>query len=153
MGDVYFYHLSELSLEATLPTLLQKSLAAGWKVAVRSGDDALIERLDATLWLGEGFLPHGIAGGPHDADQPILLTNGETANGAQCVMAVGQATVEVAEAKLASRVCILFSDADRPAVEHARSQWRVMSDAGHAAQYWSDEGGRWQKKAENTPKT
>ena len=152
MGSVYFYHLTENLLEATLPMLLQKSLAAGWRVAVRSGDPGLIERLDASLWLGEGFLPHGIAGGPHDADQPILLTENDATNSPNCLMAVGQASIGVEEAKGAERICILFDGADPQAVDHARGQWRVMTDAGLAAQYWADEGGRWQKKAENTPK-
>ncbi|NNL18898.1 MAG: DNA polymerase III subunit chi [Boseongicola sp.] len=149
MGDIYFYHLTEQTLEATLPMLLQKSLAAGWRVAVRSGDVALIERLDASLWLAEGFLPHGIAGGPYDADQPILLTSGNAASDANCLMAIGQAKVEYDEAKSADRVCILFDGADSTAVDFARGQWRQLTDAGLAAQYWSDEGGRWQKKAES----
>ncbi|SMX22033.1 DNA polymerase III subunit chi [Boseongicola aestuarii] len=149
MGSVYFYHLTENPLEATLPMLLQKSLAAGWRVAVRSGDVDLIRRLDASLWLGEGFLPHGIAGGPHDADQPVLLTKDEAKNAPHCLMAVGQASIDVEEAKASERVCILFDGADPQAVDHARGLWRVMTDAGLAAQYWADEGGRWQKKAEN----
>lgn len=153
MGEVYFYHLTEQPLEATLPMLMQKSLGAGWRVAVRSGDTALIERLDVSLWLGEGFLPHGIAGGPHDSDQPILLTNGEVENEAHCLMAVGQAEVNVDEAKSVDRVCILFDGADGKAVAFARRQWRQMTEAGLAAQYWSDEGGRWQKKAENAART
>lgn len=153
MGDVYFYHLTEQPLEATLPMLLQKSLAAGWRVAIRSGDDALIERLDAALWLGEGFLPHGTAGGPHDADQPILITKDTASNGAHCLMAVGQANVEASEAKSADRTCILFDGADGQAVDHARGQWRQLTEAGLAAQYWSDEGGRWQKKAESAAKS
>lgn len=153
MGDVYFYHLTEHPLEVTLPMLLQKSLAAGWRVAVRSGDEALIERLDVTLWLGEGFLPHGVAGGPHDAEQPVLLTKGDAKNAAHCLMAVAQAPVSIDEVKTAERVCILFDGADPEAVDHARGQWRAMTDAGLAAQYWADEGGRWQKKAESASKT
>ena len=153
MGDVYFYHLTEQPLEATLPMLLKKSLSAGWRVAVRSGDTKLIERLDASLWLGEGFLPHGVAGGAHDADQPVLLTEGDGANGAHCLMAVGQAEVNAEEAQSLERICILFDGADGQAVDFARGQWRQMTEAGLAAQYWSDEGGRWQKKAESPAKT
>lgn len=153
MGDVYFYHLTEQSLEATLPMLLQKSLASGWRVAVRSGDPDLIERLDVSLWLGEGFLPHGVAGGAHEADQPILLTKSDVSNDANCLMSVGQAVVAVDEAKGADRTCILFDGAKTEAVEHARAQWRALTEAGLAAQYWSDEGGRWTKKAESSATT
>ncbi|MCW8843703.1 MAG: DNA polymerase III subunit chi, partial [Rhodobacteraceae bacterium] len=29
-----------------------------------------------------------------------------------------------------------------------RGQWKSLTDAGCAAQYWSEESGRWEKKAE-----
>ena len=32
--------------------------------------------------------------------------------------------------------------------EHARVQWKTLTDAGCSAQYWSEESGRWEKKAE-----
>lgn len=153
MSAVFFYHLSERPLEATLPSLLQKSLAAGWRVAVRSGQEDMVERLDQALWMGEGFLPHGKAGGAHDRDQPILLTTGAAENAARCVMLVGKAELSIDEAKTAERVCVLFDGGDVEAVEHARSQWREVTQAGLSAQYWADEGGRWTKKAENTPES
>ena len=68
MGAAYFYHLTERPLEATLPVLIGKALEAGWRVAVRGRDPATLERLDRQLWAGDGFLPHGMAGGDHDAD-------------------------------------------------------------------------------------
>lgn len=150
MGAAFFYHLTERSLEATLPVLLSKALDAGWRVAVRGRDGALIERLDHTLWQGEGFLPHGLAGGPHDAMQPVLLTTAvEAPNGAVCVMSVGGADVSADEVRALERVCILFDGADAAAVEHARSQWRTLTGAGAEAQYWAEEDGRWMKKAES----
>ena len=149
MGDAYFYRLTERPLEATLPTLIQKSLGAGWRVAVRGREATQLDHLDRQLWLGEGFLPHGKAGGPHDADQPVLLTTGEATNGATCLMSVGGAEVSTEEVAEAERVCILFDGGDDGAVEHARNQWRTLTDAGVAAQYWAEEGGRWVKKAES----
>ena len=96
MGEAWFYHLTESPLEATLPMLLEKSLAAGWRVVVKGGSAERLDWLDEKLWLGpkDGFLPHGIAGGEHDADQPVLLTTGTARpNGAGCLMAVdGAAT-------------------------------------------------------------
>ena len=38
MGEVWFYHLTDRPLEATLPALLDRALAAGWRVAVRGTD-------------------------------------------------------------------------------------------------------------------
>lgn len=150
MGAAYFYHLTESPLEQALPMLLDRARGQGWRVLVRGPDRTLLERLDQTLWLGpkEGFLPHGLAGGPHDADQPILLGDQADSDGFDCVMAIGGADVTPAEVGLKDRVCILFDGADGAAVAHARTQWKTLTDAGCAAQYWSQDGGRWEKKAE-----
>lgn len=151
MGAVYFYHLTRTPLEQTLPVLLEKSLALGWRIEVRGRERAMMEHLDAQLWLGpeERFLPHGLAGGPHDADQPVLLTSGEgAANRPSCVMSVDGAEVTAHEVQVLERVCILFDGQDGAAVAHARAQWRLLTGAGCAAQYWSQESGRWEKAAE-----
>jgi DNA polymerase-3 subunit chi len=151
MGAAYFYHLTRRPLEAALPQLLERALAQGWRVAVRGTDPARMDWLDQKLWLGpeDRFLPHGLAGGPHDAEQPVLLTTAaEAPNGAACLMAVDGATVAPGEAQALERVCILFDGNDPAAVEAARGQWRSLTGAGCPAQYWSEESGRWEKKAE-----
>ncbi|ROT98452.1 DNA polymerase III subunit chi [Histidinibacterium lentulum] len=151
MGAAYFYHLTRDPLERTLPVLLEKALAAGWACEVRGRTAAAMDRLDAQLWLWpeEGFLPHGRAGGTEDARQPVLLTAGEAAsNGAVCVMAVEGAEVAPGEVAALERVCILFDGGDPAAVQVARGQWARLVEAGCAAQYWSQEGGRWEKRAE-----
>ncbi|WP_171211332.1 DNA polymerase III subunit chi [Ruegeria sp. HKCCA5426] len=151
MGAVYFYHLTRKPLEHTLPVLLDKARQAGWKIAVRGTDPARMDWLDERLWLGpdDGFLPHGRAGGPHDARQPILLTTEmQAANGPSCVMAVDGAPVEPDEVNALERVCILFDGNDPQAVQHARGQWKALTGAGCAAKYWSEESGRWEMKSE-----
>ncbi len=151
MGAAYFYHLTRRPLEQTLPVLLDKARAAGWRVVVRGTDPARMAWLDEMLWRGpdEAFLPHGLAGGPHDADQPVLLTTArEAANDPACLMAVDGAEVEAEEVRAMQRVCILFDGHDAEAVNRARAQWKALTGAGCAAQYWSEESGRWEKKAE-----
>jgi DNA polymerase-3 subunit chi len=93
VGEAYFYHLTRAPLEVTLRVLLEKSLAQPWRVAVRGRTDAVLERLDGQLWLGDGFLPHGRAGGAHDADQPVLLTTGSAGNTPDCLVSVEGADV------------------------------------------------------------
>ena len=151
MGAAFFYHLTRRPLEATLPVLLEKSLAAGWRVAVRGVEEGRLDWLDEKLWLGpeEGFLPHGRAGGPHDGLQPILLTSGAAGNDPQCLMSVDGAEVTPEEVQALERVCILFDGHDEQALSHARVQWKALTGSGCAAQYWSEEGGRWEKKAES----
>ncbi len=152
MGQAMFYHLTRSPLEVALPMLLAKSLQSGWHVVVRGTDAERLDSLDRRLWLtgDDSFLPHGLAGGPHDALQPILLTAGpEVSNSAECLMAVDGAEVTAAECGALTRVCILFDGNDPAAVDRARGQWRTLTGAGIAAQYWSEEGGRWQKNAES----
>ncbi|MEM9709116.1 MAG: DNA polymerase III subunit chi [Pseudomonadota bacterium] len=150
MAAAWFYHLTRSPVEATLGMLLPKALGAGWRIAVRGTDGARLDRLDEVLWQGDGFLPHGRSGGPHDADQPILLTTDQaTPNGAVCVMAVDGAEIGIEEAMSLERVCLLFEGADPQAVEAARGQWRRLTEANVPAVYWSEEGGSWAKKAES----
>jgi len=150
MGAAYFYHLTRRPMEETLAMLLGKAGGVGWRVAVRGTDAARLAWLDERLWLGaeDGFLPHGLAGGAHDADQPVLLTTGAADNGAVCVMSVDGAEVTPQEVAALERVCVLFNGNDPQALDIARGQWKALKDAGATAQYWSEESGRWEKKAE-----
>ncbi len=152
MGEAYFYHMTRSPLEETLPVLLGKALDAGWRVVVRGSDGARLDWLDQRLWLGpeDGFLPHGRAGGPHDADQPVLLTLGpEAPNGAECLVSVDGAEIAADEVAAAKRAMVLFDGNDPAAVEVARGQWRALTGAGTKAKYWSQEVGRWEMKAES----
>ncbi|WP_071797148.1 DNA polymerase III subunit chi [Natronohydrobacter thiooxidans] len=152
MGKAMFYHLTHSTLEATARTLLLRALDQGWRVALRGRDRAVLERLDMALWTDDkaGFLPHGLAGGPHDADQPVLLTTDSTApNAPQGVMAVDRAPITPEEVAGLERLWVLFDGQDETAVQNARSDWKAMTAAGVLAEYWSEEGGRWEKKAQS----
>ena len=151
MGAAYFYHLTRRPIEATLPQLLAKSLEAGWRVYIRGTNPDSLETLDEKLWqdAASGFLPHGIEGGAHDADQPILLgTKDTSANGATCLVSIDGAVVSADEVNTLARVCVIFDGNNDTALNQARSQWKALTDAGCPAQYWSEESGNWQKKAE-----
>ncbi len=150
MGAAYFYHLTRQPLEVALPALLEKASGAGWRIEVRGTSLARMQWLDDKLWLGadDGFLAHGLAGGSEDAQQPILLTtNAEP--GFECIMSIDGATLDPQEVSDSQRVCILFNGLDENAMQQARSQWKTLTEAGCAAQYWSEESGRWQKKADS----
>jgi DNA polymerase-3 subunit chi len=152
MGTVMFFHLMQSAPADTLAINAPRALAQRWRVMVRGTDPAALDRLDAALWLkgGDGgFLPHGIEGGPHDADQPVLLGRGQPVNGAKVLALVDGAGAEDAEMTLMERVWILFDGNDADRLRAARAQWKAVTAAGHAAQYWSEESGRWEKKAES----
>ncbi|MEM1234574.1 MAG: DNA polymerase III subunit chi [Pseudomonadota bacterium] len=146
-----FYHLTESSVDQTCRMLLEKALQAGWRVSVHGTDLERLKWLDEKLWLGpeDGFLPHGLVGGAHDAAQPVLLTTGEAANDPHCVMSIDGADIAPEIAKSKERAFILFDGQDAEAVATARHQWKAMTGAGISAQYWAQDGGRWVMKAES----
>ncbi|WP_128254221.1 DNA polymerase III subunit chi [Falsirhodobacter deserti] len=146
-----FYHLTHSTVEQTAFTLLSRALATGWRVMLR-GDPGTLDRLDEALWTSQddSFLPHGREGGPHDADQPVLLGQGPIGNGANCLMVAGSADFTPEEAAPLDRLWVLFDGIDNIALARARDQWRAVVQAGVTAQYWSEESGRWEKKAERS---
>jgi DNA polymerase-3 subunit chi len=151
VGVAYFYHLTRRPLNETLSMLVGKSRQAGWRVAIRGRDFGRLAWLDEKLWQGgeDSFLPHGMAGGAHDAAQPVLLTTATDApNDPQCLMSVDGAQVTAEEIAALERVCVLFDGNDEEALNTARGQWKALKDAGASAQYWSEESGTWEKKAE-----
>ncbi|MEH6835180.1 MULTISPECIES: DNA polymerase III subunit chi [Falsihalocynthiibacter] len=153
MGQVYFYHVTQSPIIATLTTLLEKSLQAGWRVAVRGVDAGSLAQIDDALWRNprDGFLPHGLAGGPHDADQPVLLTTkSEILNGATCLISLEGATLSPEEISASERACVLFDGTDPESVDRARAQWKTLTSEGAKAIYWSEETGSWVKKAESS---
>ncbi len=150
MATAVFYHLIRAGLEETVAMILGRALGQGWRVMVRAPDAGLLESLDARLWLGpeESFLPHGLAGGPQDELQPVLLGQGAIANGAKGLMLLAGAGAAEAELAGLERVWVLFDGNDPAAVQSAREKWVTFTAWGHGAQYWSDEGGAWEKKSE-----
>lgn len=154
MGAALFYHLVRSPAESLVPVLIEKALAQGWRVELRAGSEARLGRFDELLWLREGFLPHGRAGGPHDARQPVLLTlagEGPAANAPACIIALDGSAIEPGECAALERACILFDGSDTGAVAGARDQWRRLTAAGITAEYWSDAGGGWKRERVSKP--
>lgn len=149
MGIAVFYHLTQSSVSQTAATILPRAYAAEWRVMLRGRDMAALQALDLVLWQGEdSFLPHGLQGGAQDGDQPILLGTGAIGNAAQALMLVDGAETTAEEAKDLQRVWVLFDGYDEAALNAARGLWTRLTAAGLAAQYWSEESGRWEKKTE-----
>lgn len=152
MPEVLFYHLTRTPLEATLPELLEKSLARGWKALVKTGAESRLDWLDRMLWCaGEGsFLPHGRAGAGREAEQPVLLsTESDAPNGAEVLFIIDGAGISADEAGRFQRACILFDGSDPEALDRARAQWKALTGAGIGAKYWSQESGAWKMTAKS----
>ena len=150
MAEVLFYHLSSSPLEASLPEMLERSLALGWRVVLRCGSEAGMAGLDAMLWTyrDDAFLPHGTAAAGRAEMQTVYLTMGEeNPNGANVLMLVDGARATTAEMRGYERTCLIFDGGDERAVEAARADWRAVAAAALPAKYWAREQGRWVQKA------
>jgi DNA polymerase III subunit chi len=148
--EILFYHLQRQPIERALPTLLEKSLARGWRVVVQTTSEERIEALDAHLWTfrDDSFLPHGTAREAQAAEQPILLTvNDDNPNGAAARFLLDGAPLPPDFAAY-ERIVLLFDGDDPDAVEAARARWSEAKQKGCDVTYWQpDEQGRWQRKA------
>lgn len=147
--EVLFYHLERQPLERVLPSLLEKTVARGWRAVVQSGSQERLEALDLTLWTyrEDSFLAHGTRKDGHVEHQPIYLTTGsETPNGAGVRFLVDGAKADTFDGF--SRIVFLFDGNDPEAVATAREQWSAARTAGCSVTYWQQGAdGRWQKKA------
>ena len=116
-----FYHLTRAGLDDTVTTTVTRAMGQGWRVMLRCPDRGLLEHLDDKLWLGpeDGFLAHGIEGGPADADQPVLLGSGPIVNAARGLILLAGAKVDRSELDGLDRVWLMFDGADDAAVQHA----------------------------------
>ena len=152
MGAVYFYHLTRSPLETTLAMLVEKSRQAGWRVLVRGTLPERMTWLNDALWqrAPDSFLPHGLAGGEFDVQQPVLLTSAPgNANAAQCVMSVDGGEIEIAEVSGLERACVIFDGNDAASLDRAREQWKTLTAGGCTAQYWSQQDGKWALKVQS----
>lgn len=149
MTEVLFYHLQHQPLDAVLPGLLEKCLERQWRAVVQGRDRERVDALNDSLWSyrDDAFLPHGIAGGKHDAAQPILLTDGPgNANEATVRFLVDRA--DPPDLNPYQRAVFIFDGNDEEALADARLRWKEMKSAGHEVTYWQQsERGGWVKKA------
>lgn len=149
MSEVWFYHLQRQALEAALPALLEKALAAGKRAVVMLGSEERVEAIDNLLWTynDRSFLPHGSARDGFASEQPVWLTQAdENPNGAQIlVLADGARSSHVGEFE---RCFELLDGNDPAAVGAARLRWKAYEEAGHEVAYWQqDARGKWERKA------
>lgn len=149
MAEILFYHMRRQVLEEVLPTLLEKTLARGWRAVVQVPAEERAGALDGQLWTyrDDSFLPHVLAEDANAADTAIVIATEEVnPNGAKVCFLVDGA--ETADAAAYERLVVLFAERDPEAVEAARDYWRRLKAAGHEVTYWQEtERGGWERKA------
>ncbi len=147
MTEIGFYHLLATPLERALPKLLERGLAAGFRILVLAGSGERVDHLDAALWTYDdaSFLPHGSRRDGQAERQPVWLTDrDENPNQADMlVLADGAASSHLAEYR---RCLDLFDGRDEMALAAARERWRLAKSAGHTLTYWQQTTTGWSKK-------
>ena len=140
-----FYLVADMPLEGAIAQIAAKVLEGGNRMLLVAQDVDLRARLDKGLWTEQPqeFLAHGEAGGPHDARQPILISEEcEAANGATFV---GLADGRWRDAAQDFERAFLFFDEDGR--DAARKTWKALEDRdGLEREFFAREDGRWVKK-------
>lgn len=150
MSEILFYHLTEKTLDQTLPGLVEKSIQREWNVVVQAGSEEKLETIDSLLWTyrEDAFIPHSMVRDGTEAYQPVWLTvEKDNPNGAQIRFLVEGA--EFDQTADYERMVYMFDGHDNTAVDHARARWKFHKDQGIGEQtYWQQNGnGQWEKKA------
>lgn len=150
MAEVFFYHLTESTLDEALPTLVEKSLARKWRAVIQSGGEKVRDDLDTHLWIHrtDSFLPHGRDGDERPGDQPVFLTvSPDNPNGAQIRFLVDGARPP-ADLEGYDRVVLMFDGLDEQALHEARGHWKALKADHHDLAYYKQKpDGGWEKAA------
>jgi DNA polymerase III subunit chi len=145
--QVDFYQLGRTPLEEVIARLALATLQSDERMIVVAEDPAKLARLDRALWQTGAvqFLPHGLAGGPDDARQPVLLsTETDAPNRARYILL---ADGHWRDAALNfTRAFFLFGE---DTLEAARLAWKLLAGRdGVERRYWTQSaGGSWEQKA------
>jgi len=151
MTEIWFYHLQNQPLARALPTLVEKAIERGWRVAIQTAEESSLKGLDDLLWTyaPESFLAHGLASDPDCERQPVVLTH-EAGNPNDAALRIYAARAEVdldPATSLYQRAILLFDGRVEAEVLAARSQWSKLKAKGFTLAYWQQsEDGRWERK-------
>jgi DNA polymerase-3 subunit chi len=107
--------------------------AAGRRVVVRAADEAEARRLDQALWTAapDSFLPHAVAGGEDEAEEPVLIATGDGPGPNQPWAAVLLHPPREAEPPWGYQVVhLLLPPADGPELAACRELYKRLSQGG-----------------------
>ncbi|HEU4957393.1 MAG TPA: DNA polymerase III subunit chi [Sphingomicrobium sp.] len=142
---VDFYQLGAAQPDSVISAIAGRLVEENQRLLVVASDEGLLARLDRQLWDqgAASFLPHGLAGGPDDTAQPILLSTGTDAPNLARNLLIADG--EWREAALTyDRAFFLF---DEGTLDGARLAWKLLAGReGVERNYWALEDGKWVKK-------
>ena len=143
---VDFYQLGGVGADGVIASIATRLLADGGRLLIISSDEGHLSRIDRQLWDqgATSFLPHGVAGGGDDPEQPILLSTGIDAPNKARNLLIADGDWRDAALHF-DRAFFLFDEAT---LDGARQAWKLLSGwEGVERNYWASEDGKWVKKA------
>lgn len=145
MPRVDFYRLTRDPVERVLPALATRILANGDRLLVVAAPAMQRQAIDEALWTlnAASFLPHGNAGSPDEAIEPILIAGTLDPSPPNRASHVALADGEWREEALGfERTFLLF---DNSRIDDARALWRTLAGREEVDnRFWKqDENGRW----------
>ncbi|WP_422061739.1 DNA polymerase III subunit chi [Sphingopyxis sp.] len=145
MSRVDFYRLTRDPVERVLPALATRILANGDRLLVVAASAMQRQAIDEALWTLQpaGFLPHGNAGSPDEAIEPILLAGTLDPAPPNRATHIALADGEWRDEALGFERSFLLFDNSR--IDDARATWRTLAARDDVDnRFWKqDENGRW----------
>lgn len=145
MPRVDFYRLTRDPAERVLPALAGRILASGDRLLIVAAPAMQRQAIDAALWTlnPASFLPHGAAGSPDEAIEPILISETLGAAPPNGARLIALADGEWRDEALGFERCFLLFDNSR--IDDARALWRTLAARDDVDnRFWKqDENGRW----------
>ena len=148
MSEVFFYHLTNTTLEIALPKILERALSAEWSIEIRTNANTNLDEISNAIWRGaeESFLPHCLEDDEDLQDYPIVLCKSPLKEWRDCLIVVDQADLKENEVKNYKRVCLIFDATIEVELSKAKKSWKMLSEEGINTAYWVEDKGRWVKK-------
>ena len=145
MPRVDFYRLTRDPVERVLPAIATRILGNGDRLLVVAASAMQRQAIDEALWTlnPASFLPHGNAGSPDEAIEPVLLAGALDPSPPNQATHIALADGEWREEALAFERIFLFFDNGR--IDDARATWRALAAREDVDnRFWKqDENGRW----------
>ena len=149
MSEVLFYHLTQTSLDKTLPGLVERSLERKWKVSIQFESQKRRDEMDTHLWTlsPTSFIPHGLDSDNWPEEQPVILTCKDE-NPNQSIVRFCVEGAPCSNAENYERIVVIFDGKNDEQLNRVRAQWKEFKAAGHNVTYWQqNENQKWEKKA------
>ena len=145
MPRVDFYRLTRDPAERVLPAIAGRILGNGDRLLIVAAPAMQRQAIDDALWTLQpaSFLPHGAAGSPDEAIEPILISGTLDTAPPNRATHLALADGEWRDDALGfERVFLLF---DNSRIDDARATWRSLAARDDVDnRFWKqDENGRW----------